>query len=149
MLFHSIEIELETMVTQYDITVSWNNPFTSDLSFCVDAKPVKSSGNVVSECVSGTRYVFTSLDSDLCEDLSFTVTPTVTVEGVQMNGTSSKPVVGYFHGRRGTIMIIYIIYSTKLVHLPISQIILLLIVHSVLTAREFSKTFNKQQQDRI
>ena len=102
MLFNSIEIELETIASQYDISVSWNNPFTSDLSFCVDAKPIKSSETVVSECVSGTRYVFTSLDSDLCEDLSFTVTPTVTIEGVQMNGTSSKPVVGYFRGRRGT-----------------------------------------------
>ena len=104
-LFHSIETELETMASQYGITVSWNNPFTTDLSFCVDAKSAESSETVVSECVSGTRYVFTSLDSHLCEDLSFTVTPTVTVEGVQMNGTSSKPVVGYFHGRRGTMCI--------------------------------------------
>ena len=97
-----IETKLETMASQYDITVSWNNPFTTDLSFCVGTKLVGSSETVVSECVSGTRYVFTSLDSDLCEDLSFTVTPTVTVEGIQMNGTSSKPVVGYFRGRRGT-----------------------------------------------
>ena len=74
------------MDSRYDISVSWNNPFTTDHSFCVDAK---SSETVVSECVSGTRHVFTSLDSDLCEDLSFTVTPTVTIEGVQKNGTSS------------------------------------------------------------
>ena len=95
------------MASQYDITISWNNPFTTDLSFCVDAKSAGpgSSETVVSECVSGTRYVFTSLDSNLCEDLSFTVTPTVIVEGVQRNGTSSKPVVGYFRGRRGSICI--------------------------------------------
>ena len=103
MWFHSIEIELEIMASQYGITVSWNNPFTINLSFCVDAKSVKSSETVRSECVSGARYVFTSLNSHLCEDLSFTVTPTVRVKGVQMNGMSSKPVVGYFRGRRGTI----------------------------------------------
>ena len=90
------------MASQYDITVSWNNPFTTDLSFCVDARLAGSSETVVSECVSGTRHVFTSLDSNLCEDLSFTVTPTVTVEGVWRNGTSSKPVVDYFRGRGGT-----------------------------------------------
>ena len=91
------------MDSEYGITVSWNNPFTTDLSFCVDAKLAGTSETVASECVSGTRFVLTSLDSDLCEDLSFTVTPTVRVEGVQMNGTSSKPVAGYFRGRRGAI----------------------------------------------
>ena len=101
-LLHT-EIVIETLASEYDISVSWNNPFTTDLSFCVDVRSVESSETVVSECVSGTSYVFTSLNSNLCEDLSFTVTPTVTDEGVQKNGTSSNPVVGYFRGRRGSI----------------------------------------------
>ena len=92
---------IETVVSENDVSVSWDNPFTTNLTFCVDARSVDSSETVMSKCVYGMKLVFTSLNSDLCEDLSFTVTPTVTVEGVQMNGTSSKPVVGYFRGRRG------------------------------------------------
>ena len=99
------------MASEYGIAVSWKNPFTTDLSFCVDAKLAGTSETVVSECVSGTRYVFTSLDSDLCEDLLLTVLPTITIEGVQMNGTSSKPVAGYFWGRRGIPCIQYYVES--------------------------------------
>ena len=96
------------MASEYGIRISWSDPFTTDLSFCVDAKLAGTSETVVSECVSGTEFVLTSLNSDLCEDLSFTVTPTVTSEGVQMNGTSSNPVVGYFRGRRGAVYTIII-----------------------------------------
>ena len=80
----------------YAITISWENPFTTDLEFCVDAKSVGSSKAIAMVCVNGTQYTFTSLDSDVCEELSFTVTPTDRMR----NGKASPPVTGYFQ-RRG------------------------------------------------
>ena len=81
------------------ITISWEKPFTTDLEFCVDAKSIGSSIAMV--CVDDTQYTFTSLDSDVCEELSFTVTPTDRMR----NGTASPPVTQYFQRRRGIMVL--------------------------------------------
>ena len=81
----------------YDITIFWENPFTTNISFYVDVRSVGTSKTVASVHISGTQYTFTSLENDLCEVLSFTITPT----SRGSNGTSSQPVVAYFQGRRG------------------------------------------------
>ena len=85
------------MTIAENITVSWKNRFTTKPSFCVDARSVGSFETIASVCVNDTQYTFTSLDTDLCEELSFTVTPT---DG-ERNGTSSEPVTDYFKNRKG------------------------------------------------
>ena len=100
--FHPTEIkQLSTRTTGYSITVYWENLFTTNVTFCVDTQSVGSPETLIaSVCdISGTQYTFTFLESDVCEELSFTITPT---DGV-MNGTTSQPVTNteYFLWRRG------------------------------------------------
>ena len=82
------------MVTSTSVTLTWDAPFSLDLTtaepdiqYCVDVHSVPGGQLVESTCdIIDTNYTFSTSDQD---QLVFTVTPRSNVEG-SLNGTSSE-----------------------------------------------------------